>query len=131
MKKMFSLTVLAVFASHWFDCSAIAQFAPSPAPYYIPQGPQQGTYGFPLYFGYPGTTNGIMMTYNFGRGRVREFNYGMSLPNGVSFTRGLGGGNSGFAAGASSQYVNSMPPFGGGNVLPPIYSSPGYYLPTY
>jgi hypothetical protein len=131
MRKFILYCLLGLAAELEWSQAATAQVPPVASPYYIPQGPQAGTYGFPLYFSYPGSMQGIVMTYNFGPGRVREFNYGMSLPNGVSFSRGLGGGSSGFAPGASSSYVKSMPPGGGGNIFAPFYAGPSYYLPTY
>src|SRR5262245_4753167 len=106
MKKLSLMCLLGLAGSILLASTAAAQVAPASYPFYTPQGPQSGTFGFPLYFGYPGT-NGTMMTYNFRSGGTGSFNYGTVLPNGVSYTRGVGGNGSGsFAPGASTFYGN-------------------------
>jgi hypothetical protein len=131
MKRILTVSAFGLIAWLVSTCGAFAQPPSSSFPYYIPQGPQRGTYGYPLYFVTPGTSNGVMVTYNFGAGRIREFNYGMFTPGGVAYSRGLGGGNSAFATSASSALGNSLPGYPGGHMFAPFYAGPAYYLPTY
>lgn len=128
-----AMVLAAVGVACWLVSAgdAVAQTPAAAYPYYIPQGPQRGTYGYPLYFAAPGSGSSVMVTYNFGAGRIREFNYGMFMPGGVAYTRGLGGNNASFGSGASSAYANSLPGFAGGRPFAPFYAGPLYYLPTY
>jgi hypothetical protein len=131
MKKIILTSLLGIVAWLGAAVPASAQVPPAAYPYYIPQGSQRGTYGFPLYFAAPGASSGVMMTYNFGSGRVREFNYGMFLPGGIYFSRGLGGANGTFNVGATTFYDHFLPGYPGARIFAPFYSGPMYYLPTY
>jgi hypothetical protein len=131
MKRAMIGSALGVILGLISGAEGFAQIPSSTYPYYIPQGPQRGTYGYPLYFVTPGTSNGVIVTYNFGAGRIREFNYGMFMPGGIAYTRGLGGNSASFGSSASSANANALPGFAGGRMFAPFYAGPLYYLPTY